>query len=85
MWGPNFNQGFRAGGALKNKGAGAFREERGDPVDHVRGDVFSEEEGPEFGGIKVVKPSLDIEEKGEDDPPRALEGADLVNQCRAGV
>ena len=64
---------------MKNKGAGALREEGGDPVDHVEGNIFAEEGRPEFGGIDVVKASFDIEEKGGDSAARALEGADLVD------
>ena len=83
--GPDFDRRGCARGALKNKGARAFREEGGDPVDHVGGDIFSEEERPELGSIDVVKTSLTVEKEGGDRPSRALEGADLVNQGRAGV
>ena len=70
---------------MEDKGAGALGEEGGDPVDHVGGDVLIEEERPEFGSIDIVKTSFNVEEKGRDRPTRALKGADLMNQGRAGV
>ena len=33
--GPDLDRPLCAGSALKDQGAGAFREEEGDPVDHV--------------------------------------------------
>ena len=67
--GPDLNRCFCARGALEDQGAGAFREEGGDLVDHVRGDVFSEEEGPEFGGVDIVETGLDVEEMGGHSQP----------------
>ena len=85
MRGPHLDRCNRARGALKDKGAGELGEEGGDPIDHVGGDVFIEEERPELGGVDVVETCFNIEEEGGARPSWALEGADLVNQGRAGV
>ena len=85
LWGTNLDWCFRARGALEDQGAGAFREEGGDPVNHVGGDVLLEEKRPEFGGIDIVETGFNVEKKGGDSLPRALEGADFMDQGGAGI
>ena len=55
-------------------------EEGGDPVNHVRGYVLGEEEGPEFGRIDVVEAGLYVEEEGGHLQEGSLKGIDLVGE-----
>ena len=77
--GPDFNWCPCAVGALEDQCAVAFRKEGGDPVHHVREEVLSEEERPEFGGVDVVEAIFDVKKQGGNSPPRALEGADFID------
>ena len=85
LWGSDFNWGSRARSVLEDQGTGAFGEKGGDPVYHVSGDVFSEEEGSELGGVNVVESSFDVEKEGRDHPSWTLEGADFIDQGGAGI
>ena len=80
MQDPYFDWGFHTGSALKEQGAGSFREERGDPIDHIGGDVLREQEGSEFRSIDIVEASFYVQEKGGYCPPSALEGAHFLDQ-----
>ena len=79
MGGADFNWGLGARRAMEDQSAGVFREERGNPVSHVRGDVLRKEEGPEVQGVDIVEASLDIEKEGGHHPSGVLEGMDFVD------
>ena len=56
------------------------RKEAGDPVDHVGGYIFGEQEGPKLGRVDVVEASLYVEEEGGHLQEGPLEGVDLVSE-----
>ena len=58
--------------------AGAVSEERPDPLDQVRADPFSSEEGEEGASLHIIKASLNIEEKGGDFVPEAVKGLNIM-------
>ena len=49
---------------MKDQCAGPFGQERRDPVNLVSGGGFGQERGPGGKGVDIIKPGLDIEEKG---------------------
>ena len=67
-----------AGGPLEGQAAGAVSEERPDPLDQVRADSLSSEEGEQGVGFHVIKTSLNIKEKGGDLVSRAVKGFNIV-------
>ena len=70
---------------MEDQGTGPFGQERGNPVDNIRGGVFGQEGSAEGGGVDVVAASLDVEEEGGDPESGSLKGPDLVCQGEAGV
>ena len=81
MGGPYSDRGRYAGGALEDLGVFPPSEEGGDPVDHVAGYVFGEEEGPKLGRVDVVEAGFCVEEEGGDFEAGSLKGSDLVGEC----
>jgi len=59
---------------LESQAAGAVSEERPDPLDQVRADPLSSEEGAEGEGFQVIKASLNIKEEGGDFVLEAVKG-----------
>ena len=80
LGGPYRDRGRYVGGALDDEGAPPPSEERGNPVDHVRGYVFGEEEGPELGCVDVVEAGLYVEEEGGDFQEGSFKGSDLIGE-----
>ena len=80
LGGPYRDRGRYVGGALKDEGAPPPSEERGNPVDHVRGYVFGEEEGSELGRVDVVEAGLYVEEEGGDFQEGSLKGSDFMGE-----
>ena len=78
--GSHRDRGRYVGGALEDEGAPSPSEERGDPVDHVRGYVFGEEEGSELGRVDVVEAGLYVEEEGGDFQEGSLKGSDFMGE-----
>ena len=81
MGGPYRDRGGYAAGALEDKRTPPSRQEGGDPVDHVRGYVLGEEQGPELSRVDVVEASLYVEEEGGYFLEGSLKGVNLVGEC----
>ena len=65
---------------MEDEGTPPPCEEGRNPVDHVGGYVFGEEEGPELSHVDFVKASLYIEEEGGYFQEGSLEGFDFVGE-----
>ena len=74
------DRGRYVGDALEDEGAPSPSEERGNPVDHVGGYVFGEEEGSELGRVDIVKAGLYVEKEGGDFQEGSLKGSDLMGE-----
>ena len=62
---------------MEDEGAPSLSEEGGNPVDHVGGYVFGQEEGSELGCVDVVEAGLYVEEQGGDFQEGSLKGFDF--------
>ena len=65
---------------MEDEGAPSPREERGNPVDHVGGYVFGEEEGSELGRVDIVEAGLYVEEESGDFQERSWKGSDFMSE-----
>ena len=65
---------------MEDQGAPSRSEEGGDPVDHVRGYVFGEEEGPKLSRVDVIEARFYVEEVGGDFQEGSLKGSDFVGE-----
>ena len=80
LGGPYRDRGGYAWGTLEDQCSLPSRKEGGDPVDHVGGYVFGEQEGSELGRVDVVEAGLYVEEEGGYLQERSLKGIDLVGE-----
>ena len=67
-------------GTLEDQGALCPSEEERDPVDHLRGYVSGEEEGPKLSCVDVIEAGFYVEEEGGDLQEGSLKGSDLVGE-----
>ena len=65
---------------LEDKGALPPRKEGGNPVDHVRGNAFGEEEGSQFRRIDVIESGFYVEKHGRDFQKGPMEGSNFVDE-----
>ena len=63
LGGPYREWGGYIGGPLEDKGTLSSRKERGDPVDHIYGNVFGEEDEPKLRRVDIVQASLYVKEE----------------------
>jgi len=70
---------------LNNQGAYCFREEGGDPVNHVGGDTFGQEGSSKCAGVDVIEACFNVEEECRDPKLGSLEGPDHMGEGQAGV
>ena len=80
LGGPYRDRGRYVRGSLEDVGTLPPRKEGGDPVDHVRGYVFGEEEGPQLSRIDLVEAGFYVEEEGGYPLEGSLQGSDLVGE-----
>ena len=65
---------------MEDQGAPPPSEEGGDPVDHVRGDVFGEEEGRKLSCVDLFEAGFYVEEEGGDLQEGSFKGSDFVGE-----
>jgi len=85
LWGAYRDRGGGVRGSLEQQGASPFRQEGGDPVNHVRGYVGGQEPSSEGGGVDIVEAGFDVEQEGGDLQPGSLKSSYLLCEGEAGV
>ena len=78
--GSYLDRGRYVGGALEDECAPSSSEERGNPVDHVGGYVFGEEEGWELGRVDIVEAGFYVKEEGGDFQEGSSKGSDIMGE-----
>ena len=85
LGGAEGNWGRKVGGALEHYGAGSFRQEGRNPVDHIGGYVGGQEPGSKGRGVDIVEAGFDVQKQGRALQSGSLKGFYLMCKGEADI